>query len=101
MDFDFDQWKKLYETDPKEFERKKREAIEECITSAGSPEQQQKLRQLQWNIDAEVRKCKNPLEACIKLYSMLIEQVYKEGGFLDALKMFGRPNTKPNLKIVK
>lgn len=102
VDFDFDEWKKLFETDPKEFERKRNEAIEKCITDAAQ-EHQMPLRQLQWTIDAEIRKCKNPLEACIKLNSMLIEQVYKEGGFLDAVKMLGNPKNKSgsHLKIIK
>ena len=104
MDFNRNEWKKLFETDPKAFEEKRREAIEECIASAGSPEKQKKLRQLQWQIDMEIRKSKNSLAACVKLNDMLMEQVYKEGGFLDALKMFGNPkshNSDPNLKIVK
>ncbi len=101
MDIDFEEWKKLFETDPKAFEEKRRKAIERCIASAGSPEKQKRLGQLQWQIDGEIRKCKNPLEACVKLNSILIDQVYREGGFLDALKMFGSSKGHAHLRIVK
>ena len=59
MDLDFEQWKKLFETDPKAFEKKRNEAIEKCIANAGLPEEQKKLRQWQWQVDMKIRKSKN------------------------------------------
>ncbi|HDH04045.1 MAG TPA: DUF3135 domain-containing protein [Candidatus Campbellbacteria bacterium] len=104
IEFNFDEWAKLAKAKPKEFERKRQEAIETTIAEARS-ENQKHLRQLQWRIDMEIKRSKNPLEACVKVNKMLKNQVFKEGGFLDALKMFGpapaKPKTPPKLKLVK
>ena len=56
MDFNYNEWKELFETDQKAFEKKRLEAIEECIANAGSPKHQMELRQLQQKIDAAIRK---------------------------------------------
>jgi len=55
----FEEWKKLFETDPKAFEKKRQEEIEKAIAEA-RPENQNKLRQLQWIIDGEIKKSGNP-----------------------------------------
>ena len=79
----FEEWKKLFETDPKAFEKKRQEEIEKAIAEA-RPENQNKLRQLQWIIDEEIKKSGNPLTACAKLNGMIIKQLNAQ---LNALKM--------------
>ena len=83
-DFDFDGWARLAESDPEGFEKRRREAIEELISSAPD-HSQRRLRGLQWQIDMVRARCKNPLESCIKLNDMLWDFVYAENGFLDAV----------------
>ena len=70
MEFDFDNWKQLAQNDPEEFERRRQTLIDEAIPSAPAA-QQRKLKGLQFKIDMERRKGKNPLDACIRLNSMM------------------------------
>ncbi len=89
--FDFDGWMHLAKTDPEKFEEKRAEAIESIISSA--PESsQRRLRGLQWRIDMERKRCKTPLESCVRIYDMLIDYVYSEKGLLNCInQLTGRP----------
>jgi len=94
----FEEWKKLFETDPEAFEKKRQEEIEKAIAEA-RPENQNKLRQLQWIIDEEIKKSGNPLTACAKLNGMIIKQLNAQLNALKMLlKMLGNPK---KLRIVK
>jgi hypothetical protein len=79
---DFDEWVKIARENPQEFERKRRELINNFIVSA-PPEQQKKLRELQVIIDAERAMSGTPLEACQRISAMMMEEVEKEGGLSD------------------
>ncbi len=82
--FDFDTWKRLAESDPEAFERK-RDALIQAEISQADPAAQMRLRGLQWQIDMTRQRYKHPVEASTKLFEMMWEQVYGENGFLDAL----------------
>ncbi len=90
-DFDewFDEMAALAQESPKDFEKMRQELIEQTINQA-TPSCQEKLRKLQWRIDMERKRAKTPLGACIRIYDMLLEMVYGEGGFLDSIKMLER-----------
>ena len=90
--FDFEEMRRLAESDPAAFEKKRKELIESTIQEA-PPEHQERLRRLQWVIDMDRKKCKTPLAACVRLNSMMINQVYREGGFLDSLRMVRNPDS--------
>jgi len=82
--FDFEGWMTLYKEDPAKFEEKRREVLDAEIARA--PQHlQQRLRGLQWRVDAERRKYKNPLSSASRLYTMMWEKVYGENGLIDAL----------------
>ncbi|WP_457755692.1 DUF3135 domain-containing protein [Thermodesulfatator indicus] len=85
----FDDWfermARLAKEDPEAFEKERLALIEEAISQA-PPENQEKLRKFQWRIDMERKRAKTPLGACIKLYDMLLDMVYGEGGFLESLQ---------------
>ncbi len=86
IEFDFDYWMALAKSDPKAFEKQKREEIDTVINRA--PEKsRQRLKGLQWSIDSKVKTAKNPMDACLKVYQMMMDSVYEKGGLLDALKM--------------
>ncbi len=85
-EFDFDQWCELAKSDPEQFEAKRREVIDEFISSA-SPSMEKRLRQLQWRIDMERKRCKNPMMSCMKLFDMMWDFVHAERGFLHAVSM--------------
>lgn len=86
MSFDFKEWMDLARNNPGEFDRKRVEAIEDLIAQAPQ-ETQQKLRCLQWRIDMERRRCGNTMAACTRVYSMMWNSVYNEGGLLDKLNL--------------
>ncbi len=80
----FDELMALYEKDPDKFEQKRLEMIQSAIDQA--PEKiQRRLTGLQWRIDSEIKLAKNPLAGCIKVYQMMMDSVYGEGGLQDAL----------------
>ncbi|RUM88661.1 MAG: hypothetical protein DSZ23_04260 [Thermodesulfatator sp.] len=81
---DFDELCRLYELDPEEFEKHRRQIIEEEI-SRRPPEVQERLRKFQWVLDMKRRRCKNALEACFMFHEMLMEHVYGENGLLKNL----------------
>lgn len=77
---DFDDMVRLYQEDPETFEAEAKEAVESYISSV--PEEcQQRLRQLQWKIDNELRKFKDPIARMNHMieifYSMVQEGAQK------------------------
>lgn len=82
--FDFDEWATLARNDASAFERRRRQAVEQVIAEA--PEhQRERLRRLQWRIDAERRRYKHPLKSCLAIYDMMWESLYGGHGLLEAL----------------
>jgi hypothetical protein len=78
-DFDFDEWAKLFRDDPETFEARRLQCIENVIVSA--PERmQEKLRKIQWRIDAERARCKTPYQAALRLNQMLMDSYLGEHG---------------------
>lgn len=49
----------------------RKEYIEEIINSARTEDQKRRLRGLQFKIDMEREKAKNPMDACIKISKMM------------------------------
>ena len=81
----FRYWSELAVQDPERFERERRACIEKAVSTA--PESiQERLRRLQWRIDIERARAKNPLSACIRLNQMMLDFVYVENGFVDTLQ---------------
>jgi hypothetical protein len=66
--FSFDEWTKLYETNPEEFERKRKNLLEAEILKA-PVENRSKLRLLQMECDA-IRASMTPIEATIEMTKM-------------------------------
>lgn len=83
-EFDFEYWAKLAETDPEAFEKKRRAAVDELILSMPD-EHQARMKQLQWKIDAVREVSPNPLASCMRIYDMLMDRTYGDGGLLDSL----------------
>ena len=83
--FDFEYWQKLAKSDPELFEEKRLAVVNNVIADAPL-ESQQRLHQLQWRIDMERRRSKNPTDSCVRIYNMMWKQVYAKDGLLDALE---------------
>ncbi len=84
FEFDFDMWSQLAKENPEEFERKRRIAVNAVISNFPAS-MQNRLRGLQWRIDVEIQRSKNPLDSCIRINRMMIDKVYGPGGLLDSL----------------
>ena len=69
---DFDEAMELARTDPEAFEQYRRDIIRILINRA--PERNRhRLHRLQWRIDQERKRAANPIDACLKLYRMMID----------------------------
>ena len=77
-DFDFDDWAKLAENNPQEFEKQRQLMISRLIESAPG-RLHQRLECLQWRVDMEIRRSKSSLDACARIYTMMMDS-------LDSLK---------------
>jgi len=84
IDSKFGYWRDLSKSDPELFEQKRQEAIDEVINNA-APDNQHRLRQLQWRIDMERRRAKNPMDSCVRIYDMMWKKTYDPGGLKDQL----------------
>lgn len=82
--FNFDEWCALAKRDPAAFEAKRRDVLEQLICTSPN-HMQQRLRSLQWRVDMERARAKNPNSACVNIYRMMWNRVYGENGLLDAL----------------
>ena len=84
--FNFDYWMELAKNDPSEFEKQRQEITQAMIEK--SPDYMHKrLYGLQWRIDGEIKRAKNPLDACLRIHRMMMNSVYGPDGLIDALKM--------------
>ncbi|HHZ87979.1 MAG TPA: DUF3135 domain-containing protein [Chromatiaceae bacterium] len=87
--FDFDEWAKLAESDPKAFEKRREVLISATIDQA--PEaRRQRLRGLQWRVDQVRRRASTPLGACVQISEMLWDSVTGPDGLVNALDRLGR-----------
>jgi Protein of unknown function (DUF3135) len=84
MEFDVDEWQRLAREDPLEFERRRQASIESLIGQAPL-ELRDRLRALQCRIDLERRRAKTPLEATVRLQSMMWERFGQLRETLQAL----------------
>lgn len=96
--FDFDEWATLAKTNPEAFAQRRAAVIEAVIVSA-PVERQPQLRGLQWRIDMERQRCKNPMHACIHLFNKMWSSVYSERGLLNAMLMLRNPHS-PAITLV-
>ncbi len=72
---DFDIWMNMAKNDPRQFESKRMEAIDEVIESAPA-ERQMHLRRLQWRIDMARERAGTPMAATIAISKMMWDAFY-------------------------
>jgi len=80
----FDKLAKLFQDDPEEFEKYRQMVIEEFINKLPE-ERQQRARGLQFRIDNEMRKIKNPLARAAKMNSMMVESLMELEGLFKVV----------------
>ena len=92
---DFDDLVKLYQEDPDEFNRECREAIEDFISQLPD-DCQTKAKQLQWQLDNELRKYKDPIARMNKMVEMFWE-TFSEFNMTLQHCMKGEPTPVPRI----
>ncbi len=81
---DFDYLTGLARSDPSEFERLRRQAIDTYIETL-PPERQLRMRRLQWRIDQERRR-HTPMGACVQLSKMMWDHLLGPEGLIGRLQ---------------
>ena len=84
-DFDFDYWCKLAKENPDVFETVRKQEIENHISTLGDARTQERLSKLQWRIEMERARAKNPMDAAIRIYDMMWESVGKNFELIQEL----------------
>lgn len=84
-DVSFDEWRDLARTDPAAFEARRRAAVAEAIALAPA-NRRQRLECLQWRIDRERERYRDPLAACARLSCMMWESVHGSGGLIEHMR---------------
>lgn len=82
-EFNFDEWKTLYETNPEEYERRRTETVRAVIDSAPA-ELQLSLLQLQWKLDG-IHKTNTPIGGLLKMQGMMWDSFLKMNDSLQTL----------------
>ncbi|MGH1409045.1 MAG: DUF3135 domain-containing protein [Aeromonas sp.] len=72
---DFDTLKKLASSEPSRLDAILEQQIDQLMARA-SPDQQRRLRGLQFKIDGQRRLAKNNLDSCIRIANMMRESFY-------------------------
>ena len=81
----FTQRAKLATEQPEVFERQRARLLRAHIELLEDERRITTATRLQWRIDMERKKYKNPLGACIALSNMMCDKVWGAGGLQDAL----------------
>ena len=71
MEFDLDEWMRLAKRDPVAFEFRRKETIKQTIDQSRT--EKRILEGLQFRLDMERRRSRNPMAACIRLYGMMMD----------------------------
>lgn len=101
----FDDWLRLARRDPVAFEAQRTAVIARTIALA-PPARRQRLERLQWRIDRERERYRDPLAACARLSALMWQSVCGRGGLLARLRYLdGRwdgtgPDTLPCARVL-
>ena len=74
----------LAKSDPQAFECERQAALDDFFDNADE-ENASRLRGIQWRIDCERELSANPMDACVKLNSMMWSAFSGEGGLVSVL----------------
>jgi len=83
--FDFDYWSKLAKQDSEAFEAARDQEINKHISNLKEDDVQERMRRLQWRIEMERKRSKNPLDAAARIYDMMWESVGQSISTFDEL----------------
>lgn len=96
--FDFDYWRDLAKKDPEAFEAARKLEIDQYISSLKSEDVQDRMRRLQWRVNTERRRSKNPMDSAIRIYDMMWESVGKNFEAIQDLSEHFKPEAERKSK---
>ena len=107
-EFDFDYWCKLAKNDPEAFEKARSQEIDQHISSISDSTAQERMKRLQWRVEMERKRSKNPMDSAIRIYDMMWEAVGKNfEAIQDLADTFNQgasksvEGLKPQAKVLK
>ena len=89
---DFDTLRRLAVAEPERLDELLRQQIEGLIDRV-SPEQQQRLRGLQFRIDCQRKLAKNNMDSCIRIAAMMHDSFYS----MRSSMPISMPNRRPSI----
>ncbi|EOD56381.1 DUF3135 domain-containing protein [Aeromonas molluscorum] len=93
---DFDTLKRLAATEPHLLETLLYEQIEAVIETA-NPDQQRRLRGLQFQVDCQRRLAKNPIDSCLRIVNMMQDSFFLMRSEMSRLCYFSEEDELPPL----
>lgn len=103
LDFDFDQWSKIAQTEPEKFEAMRQQMIDDLIAQA--PDHlKPRMAGLQWQVDQIRNQAGHPMAACLQISQKMWAHVLSENGLLNILKqprkILNAMNDLPTAKVL-
>ena len=95
---DFDYWCDLAKNDPESFEAARKQEIDQYISGLKTEELQDRMRRLQWRINMERKRSKNPMDSAIRLYDMMWDSVGKNFEAIQDLSEQFKPEAERKSK---
>jgi len=76
LDINFDYWVALYQRNPEHFERQREKLVNDFIEHSNADVR--RLRGIQFRIDVERNRSKNPMGACLRVSRLMLDHFYNE-----------------------
>lgn len=73
--FDFEYWRELFESNPEEFEKRRKQVTDELIVSCNK---QRRLKGLQFKVDMERKRSRNSIGSCVRLSTIMLDHFHSE-----------------------
>lgn len=96
--FDFDYWRDLAKNNPEQFEAARKLEIDQYISGLKTEELQDRMRRLQWRVNIERKRSKNPMESAIRIYDMMWDSVGKNFEAIQNLSDQFKPEAERKYK---
>lgn len=107
-EFDFDYWCQLAKDDPAAFEAARKQEIDNHIAGIQQKSTQERMERLQWRVEMERKRSKNPMDSAIRIYDMMWESVGKNFEAIQDLADHLKPSQdssvsslRPQAKVLK
>lgn len=95
---DFAAWTRLAQDDPAAFEAARRAAVEQAISIGNDPD---RLWRMQWRLDAERRRARTPMKACLRISAMMWETFFEFQAALNRAAGYAADGRAPRRRAAR